>query len=108
MCLEASIMEKTMTMNLRVNPIVKQEAENVLKQLGVPMATAVDMFLRQIALTGSIPFNVALPKVPVSINADCMSTSQLREELNAGYDEMLSGSVHDASASFAAFREKHT
>lgn len=100
-------MEKTMTMNLRVNPMVKQEAEKVLKQLGVPMATAVDMFLRQIALTGSIPFNVALPKVPVSINADCMSASQLREELNAGYDEMLSDDVQDAGAAFAAFRERH-
>ena len=55
-------MEKTMTLNLRVSPIIKQEAEAVLKQLGVPMATAVDMYLRQIALTGGIPFSVTLPK----------------------------------------------
>lgn len=55
-------MEKTMTLNLRVSPIVKQEAEAVLKRLGVPMATAVDMYLRQIALTGGIPFSVTLPK----------------------------------------------
>lgn len=100
-------MEKTMTMNLRVNPVVKQEAESVLKQLGVPMATAVDMFLRQIALTGSIPFNIALPKAPAKINADSMSAAQIREELNAGYDEMLAGNVENASAAFAAFREKH-
>lgn len=100
-------MEKTMTMNLRVNPVVKQEAESVLKQLGVPMATAVDMFLRQIALTGSIPFNIALPKAPAKINADNMSAAQIREELNAGYDEMLAGNVENASAAFAAFRKKH-
>ena len=41
-------MEKTMTLNLRVNPTVKQQAEDVLKQLGIPMATAIDMYLRQI------------------------------------------------------------
>ena len=35
-------MEKTMTLNLRVNPTVKQQAEDVLKQLGIPMATAID------------------------------------------------------------------
>ena len=70
-------MEKTTTMNLRVNPAVKQEAENVLKQLGVPMATAVDMFLRQIALTGSIPFAIALPKAPEHLNADKMTAPQL-------------------------------
>ena len=49
---EVITMEKTMTLNLRVNPTVKQQAEDVLKQLGIPMATAIDMYLRQIALTG--------------------------------------------------------
>ena len=34
------------TLNLRVNPTVKQQAEDVLKQLGIPMATAIDMYLR--------------------------------------------------------------
>ena len=45
-------MEKTATLNLRVNPIAKQRAENVLKQLGIPMSTAMDMYLNQIALVG--------------------------------------------------------
>ena len=56
-------MEKTMTLNLRVNPTVKQQAEDVLKQLGIPMATAIDMYLRQITLTGGIPFSLSLPKI---------------------------------------------
>ena len=100
-------MEKTMTMNLRVNPIVKQEAEVVLKQLGVPMATAVDMFLRQIALTGGIPFSVSLPKAPAAVNADGMTKEQLQAELLAGYKDMQSGNVHDADTAFTAFREAH-
>lgn|GEM_PF-2808560 len=32
-------MEKTTTLNLRVNPIVKQNAEEVLSQIGIPMST---------------------------------------------------------------------
>lgn len=32
-------MEKTATLNLRVNPEVKERAEKVLAQLGVPMST---------------------------------------------------------------------
>ena len=32
-------MEKTATLNLRVNPTVKERAEKVLSQLGVPMST---------------------------------------------------------------------
>lgn len=100
-------MEKSTTMNLRVNPVIKQQAEDVLKQLGVPMATAVDMFLRQIAMTGGIPFHVSLPKAPPSINTDAMTAQQLRNELRAGYEDMQAGNVQDASVAFKAFREKH-
>ncbi len=100
-------MEKSMTLNLRVNPIVKQQAEDVLKQLGIPMATAIDMYLRQIKLTGGIPFAVTLPKAPAAVNADTMSTDQLRMELMAGYDELQSGNVQDASEAFARFRDAH-
>ena len=60
-------MEKTATLNLRVNPIVKARAEEVLAQLGVPMSTAIDMYLNQIYLTGGIPFTVTLPKAPERI-----------------------------------------
>ena len=49
-------MEKTATLNLRVNPTVKDRAERVLSQLGVPMSTAIDIYLNQISLTGGIPF----------------------------------------------------
>ena len=100
-------MEKSMTLNLRVNPVVKQQAEEVLKQLGIPMATAIDMYLRQIKLTGGIPFSVSLPKAPATVNADAMSTEQLRMELMAGYDDLQAGNVQDAGEAFAKFRDAH-
>ena len=34
-------MGKTATLNIRVNPDVKENAESVLAQLGIPMATAI-------------------------------------------------------------------
>ena len=101
-------MEKTTTMNLRVNPAVKQQEEDVLKQLGVPMATAVDMFLRQIAMTGSIPFAVALPKVPDSVNADKMTAQQLRGAIRTGLEDAEAGNTQDAGSAFAEFRKRHT
>lgn len=100
-------MEKSMTLNLRVNPVVKQQAEDVLKQLGIPMATAIDMYLRQIKLTGGIPFSVSLPKAPAAINADAMNADQLRMELMAGYDDLQAGNVQDAGEAFARFRDAH-
>ena len=100
-------MEKSMTLNLRVTPIVKQQAEDVLKQLGIPMASAIDMYLRQIKLTGGIPFAVTLPKAPAAVNADTMSTDQLRKELKSGYDDLQAGNVQDASEAFTRFRDAH-
>ena len=60
-------MEKTATLNLRVNPVVKEKAEEVLSKLGVPMSTAIDMYLNQIYLAGGIPFSVTLPKAPKNV-----------------------------------------
>ena len=46
-------MEKSATLNLRVNPTLKSDAETILSRLGIPMSTAIDMFLNLIScLTG--------------------------------------------------------
>lgn len=100
-------MEKTATLNLRVNPIVKQRAEQVLSALGIPMSTAIDMYLNQISLTGGIPFAVTLPKVPDSINADSMSVDELNSKLEKGLTDAQNGLVQDAASAFDAFRRKH-
>lgn len=78
-------MEKTMTLNLRVNPTVKRQAEDVLKQLGIPMATAIDMYLRQITMTDD----------------------QLHAALQVGIKEIQNGDTVDAASAFAQFREQH-
>lgn len=100
-------MEKTATLNLRVNPTVKERAEEVLSKLGVPMSTAIDMFLNQISLTGGIPFAVTLPKAPDAINMDIMTEDEIHEKLQKGYDDIEAGKVQDAVSAFAKFRGNH-
>lgn len=100
-------MEKTATLNLRVNPAVKERAEAVLKKLGMPMSTAIDIYLNQISLTGGIPFSVSLPKAPDSMNADLMTEEELHEKLQKGYDDIDAGRVQNAAEAFAKFRENH-
>ena len=99
-------MEKTATLNLRVNPTVKERAETVLAQLGVPMSTAINMYLNQISLTGGIPFAVTLPQAPDSINMNKMTEAQLHEKLARGLADAEKGNVHDAAEVFARYREK--
>lgn len=100
-------MGKTATLNLRVNPEVKKGAEEVLEQLGIPMATAIDMYLKQIALMQGIPFPVTLPKAADSVNADAMTKSDLQAKLDAGYVDIEKGNVVDATSAFEEFRERH-
>lgn len=100
-------MEKTATLNLRVNPTVKERAEEVLSKLGIPMSTAIDMYLNQISLVGGIPFAVTLPKAPNAINADLMSATELHAKLQKGYDDIEAGNVQNAASAFAKFRENH-
>ena len=100
-------MEKTATLNLRVNPVVKERAEEVLSRLGIPMSTAIDMYLNQIYLTGGIPFAVTLPKAPNTINADFMTTEDIQAKLQKGYDDIEAGKVQNAATAFAKFRESH-
>ncbi|MBE5846097.1 MAG: type II toxin-antitoxin system RelB/DinJ family antitoxin [Lachnospiraceae bacterium] len=100
-------MEKTSTLNLRVNPTLKQNAESVLGRLGIPMSTAVDMFLNQIVLVGGIPFSVTLPKAPESIDASAMSEEQIHAKIQKGYESYKAGRTQNAATAFERFRESH-
>ncbi len=98
-------MEKSATLNLRVNPVLKERAEDILQQLGIPMSTAVDMFLNQIILVGGIPFSVTLPKVPDAVHADRMTTDEVHAKLKKGLSDVEAGRVQDARQAFDAFRD---
>ena len=100
-------MGKTATLNIRVNPDVKENAESVLARLGIPMATAIDMYLKQISLVGGIPFSIVLPKAANSVNADMMSVTQIHQKLEKGYADIEKGNVEDAASAFVAFRARH-
>ena len=87
-CFEVIAMQKSATLNLRVDPDVKQAAEYVLYQHGLSMSTAIDIFLRQVALTGSIPFKVALAEAPRAVDADAMGDAELREKILSSLAEI--------------------
>lgn len=57
-----------------LSPITKKSVEDVHLCLGIPMSTAIDMHLKQIMLTGEIPFRVSLPQAPEVSNVDYMTT----------------------------------
>ncbi|SDB25395.1 type II toxin-antitoxin system RelB/DinJ family antitoxin [Eubacterium oxidoreducens] len=101
-------MEKSATLNLRVNPALKRDAESVLGRLGIPMSTAVDMFLNQIVLVGGIPFSVTLPNAPEGIDTTRMTDEQIHARIQRGYESYKAGRTQNAAAAFEKFRESHS
>lgn len=55
-------MAKTDTLNIRIEPELKKEVETTLNDLGMNIADAVTIFLKQVVMTESIPFIIRKPK----------------------------------------------
>lgn len=47
---------KTANVTARVQPEIKQKAEDILDRLGVPVSVLIDSLYRQIIMTNSIPY----------------------------------------------------
>lgn len=58
---EVDMAKKTAAVTARVDPEIKEKAEAILSMLGLSASTAVDMFYRQVIMTGGIPFEVVVP-----------------------------------------------
>ena len=101
-------MEKTATLNLRVNPELKANAEMILSRLGIPMSTAIDIFLNQVVLSGGIPFSVTIPQMPADIDVNQMTSNQIHAKLQQGYEEYTENKTMNAADVFKKFRENHS
>ena len=83
---------KSASIFVRTEPEVKQEAEEVLNQLGIPVSTAVNMFLHQIIIHQGIPFQNTLPTKPVAF--DELSTAQMNDIIRRGFEEIAAGKTY--------------
>jgi len=61
---------KTATVLARVDPKLKEEAEEILERLGIPTSLLINMLYKQIVMTKSIPFGLSIPSDTGEINID--------------------------------------
>lgn len=88
-------MARTTSVFARVEPEIKEQAEKVLEQLGIPMSNAIGLFLRQVVLLRGIPFDVKLPQSkPLSFGA--LSAEQFSAEIEKGLADLIGGRVVSA------------
>ena len=55
-------MAKTSSMNIRIEPNLKKQVEEILTDLGMNISDAVTIYFKQIVLTDSIPLQIKRPK----------------------------------------------
>jgi DNA-damage-inducible protein J len=84
---------KTATITVRLDPQVKQNAEMVLKKLGLTTSQAVSLFFTQVSLNKGIPFDVHIPNA---------ATSKAIEAGLAGRDLHLAADMDDLIAQLEA------
>lgn len=79
---------KTANVMARVEPQVKEQAEEIMDMLGIPVSVVINTLYKQIIMPHSIPFSLSVPKVPV-----------VRDELNdAAFYAMMERGLKEAKA----------
>jgi DNA-damage-inducible protein J len=68
-------MQKGATLNMRIEPALKQKAEGILRQNGLSSAQAIRIFYSQICMHHGLPFEVKIPN---------SATRAAMDELEAG------------------------
>ncbi len=92
---------KSANLYARIEPDVKEQAENILSALGIPASNAINMFYKQIILNRGLPFEVKLPM------AKPVNAAELDAELEKGYADMAAGRTKPAKQAFADIRKDY-
>ena len=94
---------RTANIHTRVDPETKDQAEQILNQLGIPMSNAIGMFLKQIVMHRGMPFEMKLPAVvPTAIGG--MTKEQIDAEIQKGMDDAAARHLVSADAVEAEMR----
>ena len=89
---------KTANVTARIHPGIKQQAEEVLEKLGIPVSVLIDSLYRQIIMTNSIPYSFSVPTLQTR---DTMTDAQFNTMMAKGLSEAKAGEgvgVEDAFA----------
>ena len=97
-----SMATKSANVTARVQPEIKQQAEAILADIGLPVSVLIDTLYRQIIMTGGVPYSLSVPKIPTR---DSMTDAQFDVMMEKGYRQAKSGQTIPLDEAFAQIRE---
>lgn len=80
---------RSANINVRVEPDVKKQAEDILDKLGVSVSAFINMTYRQVIMKRGIPFSVELPSGIETL--DTMTDEEFDEMMQAGLEQAKKG-----------------
>ena len=99
-------MTRTSNVFARVEPELKEQAEDILSQLGIPMSNAIGLFLRQVVIQRGIPFEMKLPqRKPLVFNS--LSEEEFNAEIEKGFADMAAGRMRPIGEVFAEMQRDY-
>lgn len=95
---------KTANVLARVEPGVKEQAETIMAELGIPVSVVINMLYKQIIMTKSIPFSLSIPAAPAA--RDEMDTASFNAVMDRGLNEAKIGDSRPATEVFSELRRR--
>ena len=93
---------KSANVTARVQPEIKEQAEAILEQIGLPVSVLIDTLYRQIIMTGGVPYSLTVPKLPAK---DSMTDEQFNAMMEKGYQQAKNGQAVPVEEAFTKIRE---
>lgn len=90
---------RSANVNVRVEPDVKKQAEDILDKLGVSASAFINMTYRQVILKRGIPFSVELPAEIKTL--DTMTDAEFDEMMQTGLVQAKRGESVPYEEAFA-------
>ena len=81
--------------SVRMSAELKTESEELYRALGMPLTTAIQVFLRKSLAVGGLPFELKASPPPIP-NMATMTQAEFDFELQKGYDSAMAGNLIDA------------
>ena len=78
-------MAKSSNVMARVEPEIKEQAESILSQLGLPVSVLINSLYRQIIMRGGVPFSMTIPSH--AITRDAMSDADFNAIMSIGLQQ---------------------
>ena len=81
--------------SVRMSSELKTQSEELYRTLGMPLTTAIQVFLKKSLAVGGLPFELKVSPPPIP-NMATMTQAEFDSELQKGYDSAMSGNLIDA------------